>query len=128
MTLPCISPSAAFVENLPRKWGFAPIYVVGSIVTIWFTFFVLVVQILLENTGLHAPGSKNSTRLLPSRTASPCYFLHPGGILSVKRSYPVAEEERQLLVKRCVAHNQALKPPSIIRLAPVTKPASDPAR
>ena len=79
--------AARYVFHLTASWRW--IYVVGSVVALYFNVFVLVVQAFLKMPALHALASKGSSRPSPPRRVLCwCSFIL-AGILSVKRFHPV---------------------------------------
>ena len=66
------------------------IYVVGSVVALYFNVFVLVVQVFLKIPALHTLAPKGSEPPFAIAQGIVLVFFILMGILSVKRFYPVA--------------------------------------
>jgi hypothetical protein len=70
----------------PWRW----IYVVSSVIALYFNFFVLVVQAFLKIPALHALAPKGSEPPFAIAQGIVLVFFILAGILAVKRFYPVA--------------------------------------
>jgi hypothetical protein len=78
------------------------IYVVGSVVALYFNVFVLVVQAFLKIPALHALAPKGSEPPFAIAQGIVLVFFILAGIRSVKRFTPSPSEERQHLVRHFV--------------------------
>jgi hypothetical protein len=81
-----IAARYAFHLSGSSRW----IYVVGSVVALYFNVFVLVVQAFLKIPALHTLAPKGSEPPFAIAQGIVLVFFILSGILSVKRFYPVA--------------------------------------
>jgi hypothetical protein len=80
--------AARYAFHLAGSWRW--IYVVGSVVALYFNVFVLVVQAFLKIPALHTLAPKGSEPPFAIAQGIVLVFFILMGILSVKRFYPVA--------------------------------------
>ena len=80
--------TARYAFHLAGSWRW--IYVVGSVVALYFNVFVLVVQAFLKIPALHTLAPKGSEPPFAIAQGIVLVFFILTGILSVKRFYPVA--------------------------------------
>ena len=80
--------TARYAFHLAGSWRW--IYVVGSVVALYFNVFVLVVQAFLKIPALHTLAPKGSEPPFAIAQGIVLVFFILMGILSVKRFYPVA--------------------------------------
>ena len=80
--------AARYACHLAGSWRW--IYVVGSVVALYFNVFVFVVQAFLKIPALHALAPKGSEPPFAIAQGIVLLFFILAGILSVKRFYPVA--------------------------------------
>ena len=79
--------AARYVFHLTASWRW--IYVVGSVVALYFNVFVLVVQAFLKMPALHALAPKGSEPPFAIAQGIVLVLFILAGILSVKRFHPV---------------------------------------
>jgi hypothetical protein len=80
--------AARYVFQLAGSWRW--IYVIGSVVALYFNVFVLVVQAFLKIPALHALAPKGSEPPFAIAQGIVLVLFILAGILSVKRFHPVA--------------------------------------
>ena len=80
--------AARYACHLAGSWRW--IYVVGSVVALYFNVFVFVVQAFLKIPALHALAPKGSEPPFAIAQGIVLLLFILAGILSVKRFYPVA--------------------------------------
>jgi hypothetical protein len=80
--------AARYAFRLVGRWRW--IYAVGSVVVLYFNFFVLVVQAFLKIPALHGLAPNGSEPPFAIARGIVLVFFTLAGILSVKRVYPVA--------------------------------------